>query len=123
MITIPPMGSELVGVEAEWVFTRSEDEESTKGQITDIVMYEDPGKIEPDTGIGSKGTESTERAQTLCDEGDINCDGVVNVDDLLELLSQYGECPDPTDCSGDLDGDGDVDVNDLLSLLAAYSSS
>ena len=123
MITIPPMGSELGGVEAEWVFTRSEDEESTKGQITDIVMYEDPGKIEPDTGIGSKGTESTERAQTLCDEGDINCDGVVNVDDLLELLSQYGECPDPTDCSGDLDGDGDVDVNDLLSLLAAYSSS
>ena len=120
MITIPPMGSELVGVETQWVFTRSDDEESTKGQITDVVMYEDPGKIEPDTGIGSKGTESTERAQSVCDEADINCDGVVNVDDLLELLSQYGECPDPTDCSGDLDGDGDVDVNDLLSLLAAY---
>ena len=123
MIMIPPNGSELVVVEAQWVFSRSDTQESTKGKVTDIVMYEDPGKIEPDTGIGSKGTESTERSQSICDEGDINCDGVVNVDDLLELLSQYGECPDPTDCSGDLDGDGDVDVNDLLALLAAYSTS
>lgn len=123
MITIPPMASELVVVETQWVFTRSDDEESTKGKITDLVMYEDPGKIEPDTGIGSKGTESTERSQSLCEDADVNCDGEVNVDDLLELLSQYGECPDPADCSGDLDGDGDVDVNDLLSLLAAYGTT
>ncbi len=123
MIMIPPNGSELVVVEAQWVFGRADTEESTKGKVTDIVMYQDPGKIEPDTGIGSKGTESTERSQSICDEGDLDCDGVVDVDDLLELLSQYGECPDPTDCSGDLDGDGDVDVNDLLALLAAYTTS
>ena len=123
MITIPPSASQLVFVESQWTFTRADTEESTKGKITDFVMYEDPGKIEPDTGIGSKGTEATERSQSVCDSEDLDCDGVVDVDDLLELLSQYGECPDPTDCRGDLDQDGDVDVDDLLTLLAAYTTS
>jgi len=48
--------------------------------------------------------------------GDINSDGVVNVDDLLQLLSEFGNCNG--DCASDLDGDGDSDVNDLLELLS-----
>lgn len=47
--------------------------------------------------------------------GDINGDGQVNVDDLLQLLSEYGTCNGG--CASDLDGDGDTDVNDLLLLL------
>ena len=48
--------------------------------------------------------------------GDINGDGQVNVDDLLQLLSEYGNCNG--NCASDLDGDGDSDVNDLLLLLS-----
>ena len=47
--------------------------------------------------------------------GDINADGVVDVDDLLQLLSEFGNCNGG--CASDLDGDGDTDVNDLLELL------
>lgn len=48
---------------------------------------------------------------------DLNCDGVVNVFDLLLLLDNWGECVDPDDCPADLDGDGTVNVFDLLLLL------
>ncbi|MCP4759618.1 MAG: hypothetical protein GY894_03575 [Planctomycetes bacterium] len=47
--------------------------------------------------------------------GDVNGDGVVTIDDLLELLSQWGPC---TGCSADLNGDGEVSVDDLLELLS-----
>jgi hypothetical protein len=59
---------------------------------------------------------------TLAANGpDLNGDGVVDVDDLLIVLSAWGPCPDPPDpCLGDLTGDGVVDVNDLLALIAAW---
>jgi hypothetical protein len=47
--------------------------------------------------------------------GDVNGDGTVNVDDLLQLLSEYGQCNGG--CASDLDQDGDSDVDDLLQLL------
>ncbi len=55
-----------------------------------------------------------------CDDvlGDITGDGVVDVLDLLELLSAWGPCPD---CPEDLNGDGVVDVLDLLILLSEWS--
>jgi hypothetical protein len=49
---------------------------------------------------------------------DINGDGVVDVSDLLMLLSAYGGSP--PEIWDDINGDGVVDVNDLLILLAAY---
>ncbi len=53
--------------------------------------------------------------------GDITGDGVVDVLDLLELLGQWGPCPDPPeDCLADLDGNGVVDVLDLLILLGNW---
>ena len=54
--------------------------------------------------------------------GDIDGDGVVDFADLLEILSQWGPCPEPPKaCPGDLDGDGDVDFQDLLVLLSNWS--
>ena len=47
---------------------------------------------------------------------DLNCDGAVNVTDLLLLLAQWGQ--DRTE--GDLNCDGDVGVADLLDLLGAW---
>jgi choice-of-anchor B domain-containing protein len=49
---------------------------------------------------------------------DINGDGVVDVNDLLMLLADWGECdPEPAPCPSDLNGDGSVNVLDLLELL------
>jgi hypothetical protein len=47
--------------------------------------------------------------------GDLNGDGAVDVDDLLQLLANWGKSG-----SGDLNDDGVVDVDDLLILLGAW---
>jgi DNA-binding beta-propeller fold protein YncE len=49
--------------------------------------------------------------------GDIDGDGLVNVTDLLLLLTAWGT----SDPDADLDGSGTVDVADLLLLLANWS--
>jgi len=51
---------------------------------------------------------------------DLNCDGVVDVSDLLILLANWGACPPSGDCTGDINEDGTVDVSDLLILLANW---
>lgn len=51
-----------------------------------------------------------------CSIGDSDCDGVIGVDDLLNLLSQFG-CTQ--DCGwADLDADGAVGASDVLLWLA-----
>ena len=53
-----------------------------------------------------------------CASADGDCDGVVGVNDLLDLLSQFG-CS--ADCGwGDIDGDGAVGVGDILALLSLF---
>lgn len=58
-----------------------------------------------------------------CAVADLNCDGVVNVSDLLMLLSAWGGCPRDNDCPADLNNDGVVDVSDLLMLLANWGQA
>ncbi|MHC5024792.1 MAG: dockerin type I domain-containing protein [Planctomycetota bacterium] len=54
--------------------------------------------------------------------GDLNGDGVVDINDLLGLLAAWGPCPSPpAECPADLNGDGVVDITDLLGLLANWS--
>lgn len=55
-----------------------------------------------------------------CVPADINCDGVVDVSDLLILLSAWGECNGP--CPADLNSDGVVDTSDLLILLGNWGA-
>lgn len=49
--------------------------------------------------------------------GDLNGDGVVNVDDLVMLLGAWGPCEG---CAADLNDDGLVNVDDLVTLLGAW---
>jgi hypothetical protein len=57
-------------------------------------------------------------ADEFCASQDVNCDAIVDVLDLVELIVQWGACPDPpADCSADVNGDGTVDVLDLVELL------
>ena len=49
---------------------------------------------------------------------DLNHDGVVDVSDLLILLSGWGPCQGS--CKADITDDATVDVSDLLGLLSAW---
>jgi hypothetical protein len=53
--------------------------------------------------------------------GDITGDGVVNVDDLLTLITAWGPCVPPASCPADLNGDGIVNVDDLLMVINHWS--
>jgi len=55
--------------------------------------------------------------------GDADGSGVVDVSDLLIVLSSWGECPGSGEpCPADFDGSGTVDVDDLLILLSAWQA-
>jgi hypothetical protein len=54
-----------------------------------------------------------------CD-GDTNSDGLVNVVDLLAIISAWGPCSG--DCSEDFDESGHVDVTDLLLVIAQWGN-
>ncbi|MHC4992150.1 MAG: hypothetical protein ACYTGC_14355 [Planctomycetota bacterium] len=49
---------------------------------------------------------------------DVNRDGVVSVDDLLDVILAWGRCPGL--CGADIDHDGVVGVDDLLSVILAW---
>jgi hypothetical protein len=54
--------------------------------------------------------------------GDVNGDGIVNVTDLLAVVSSWGVCPPlPATCPADLDHDVVVSVNDLLTVITNWS--
>lgn len=62
---------------------------------------------------------------SLGNPGDVNDDGVVNVADLLAVISTWGACPGaPTFCAPDLAtaprGDGQVNVADLLNVITNW---
>jgi hypothetical protein len=55
-------------------------------------------------------------------EGDVDGDGVVNVEDLVAVVLAWGPCPEPpAPCPADLDGDGSVDVEDLTAVILHWS--
>ncbi len=70
----------------------------------------------PQTGAEASWIAYTE---PVCVASDLNCDGSVDVLDLLILLGDWGACPDSA-CPSDLNGDGTVDVLDLLTLLGNW---
>ena len=53
--------------------------------------------------------------------GDFDGSGAVEVADLLDLLSAFGNAC--AGCATDLDGDGSVQVSDLLNLLSVFGAT
>jgi len=49
---------------------------------------------------------------------DLNADSMVNVLDLLQVISMWGDC---NPCPEDLSGSGGVDIEDLLIILASWN--
>ncbi len=88
---------------------------TTKGRLR-IVVHDADGNSGSDEGDGVFTILGTSVP------GDIDGDGDVDVVDLLALLSDWGDCPDPpAECPADLDGSGGVDVLDLLILLSNWT--
>lgn len=60
--------------------------------------------------------------------GDVTGDNVVNVDDLLAVIANWGTCDDVNDCPPDIApqgnpaGDGVVNVDDLLLVISAWGT-
>jgi hypothetical protein len=54
--------------------------------------------------------------------GDANGDGMVNADDILAVISAWGQCP-PGDCPADVNGDGVVNTDDLLLVIANWGAA
>ena len=50
--------------------------------------------------------------------GDTDGDGFVTVDDLLNVLGNFGSCPC---CPTDFDGDGYVNVDEVLAVIANWT--
>jgi hypothetical protein len=62
----------------------------------------------------------------VCDQsvfGDLDGDGIVGINDFLQLLGDWGACanPCPPSCVADLDSDCTVGINDFLLLLANWT--
>ncbi len=52
-----------------------------------------------------------------CRLADVDCDGTVDLADLLAVLSAWGSCDD---CPEDFDGDGAVTLDEVLAVLSAW---
>ena len=52
--------------------------------------------------------------------GDATHDGIVNIDDLLAVITQWGPCPPPNLCAGDVNGDGVINIDDLLLVITNW---
>ncbi len=51
---------------------------------------------------------------------DFDCDGIVGINDFLDMLANWGACPGTGPCPWDLDRDGTTGINDFLALLADW---
>lgn len=71
-----------------------------------------------DTSAGNPDT-FTHRIE-LPEPGDIDGDGSVNFNDLVDLLAAWGPCPS-VPCAADVNGDGVIDFNDIVFVLASWS--
>ncbi|MDG2292194.1 MAG: dockerin type I domain-containing protein [Phycisphaerales bacterium] len=117
---VPPNSSVNVIVDVTYLRQREGDKEESK--YSDVTFYEDPGTDVPWESSDSVGSEPVE--EPIDDEAgcgaDTNCDGVVDVSDLLAVIAAWGDCPEGDPCTADTNGDGTVNVTDLLAIIASW---
>jgi hypothetical protein len=124
VFTIPPGAADAVvalnyqSMTREYVeFLRDTNETTDDGQIA-YDLWADPavGHQVPPLDMDLVGLAIAAPAP-----GDTDADGIVDIADLLNVLSAWGPCPPPVLCGADLDDDGQIGVSDLLGVLAGWS--
>jgi hypothetical protein len=75
-----------------------------------------------DGSIVEAGVDGVRVVKAACDgdpgvPGDVNGDGSVDVEDLIEIITNWGPCPG---CPADLTGDGVVNVEDLVEVITNW---
>ena len=83
-----------------------------------ISMFSTHQAMDTKEGFGLAFARTTHTA-TYVALGDVDGDGQVGVNDLLEVIGSWGPCSEP--CRADLDADGQVDVTDLLQVISDWS--
>ena len=60
---------------------------------------------------------------TPAERADLNCDAMVNVQDLLAVIGAWGSCPNGQfTCLGDVNSDALVNVQDLLLVIGSWGA-
>ena len=96
----------------------------------EVVGYSIPEGPQPFSLCSSHGmqpyyvTQAISRTWTICNSGagDLDCDCIVDLSDLAQLLAHWGGTNNAF-FEGDTDLDGDVDLSDLIDLLEVYSQT
>jgi len=52
--------------------------------------------------------------------GDVTGDGLVNIDDLVEVITAWGVCGNPSNCPADQNGSGAVNIDDLVLVITNW---
>jgi hypothetical protein len=75
------------------------------------------GTWRPDLPWGAPNVPYVFNVELLCAE-DTNRDGLIDVLDLIAVITTWGPCPPP--CPTDVNDDGQVDVLDLTAIIIAW---
>jgi hypothetical protein len=97
--------------------------ENLSGYFFDLTQADCNANCISDLADIQAGTSSDFNANSVPDEceptlGDVNVDGVIDVDDLMAVINNWGACQD---CAADVTGNGVIDVDDLLLVLIHWS--
>ncbi|MCH2143169.1 MAG: S8 family serine peptidase [Phycisphaerales bacterium] len=118
--TVGPAGDDVDG---GWVLV-TWDVNELVGSADQIQLRFTAGDVGTNTqSVVEAGVDGVLISAIECDDqpavpGDVTGDGLVNVDDILSILSVYGE---NCECPQDLNGDGEVGVDDILLILGYFT--
>ena len=74
-----------------------------------------PKSHPPQGRVSTKASSNSPEIDTCT--GDIVINGIIDVADVMMMLSQYG-CDE--NCEADITGDGAVSANDVLAIIALF---
>jgi hypothetical protein len=78
--------------------------------------------FKPGTGCVPQTIRVTALAPAGIDPADIARNGLVDADDLVEVVAGWGPCACPADCDADVDNNGAVDADDLTAVVLGWST-
>ncbi|MHC5027468.1 MAG: FG-GAP-like repeat-containing protein [Planctomycetota bacterium] len=82
-------------------------------------IADEPNDSITEAGIDDFVVDAFDCGGELC-PADINEDGNVNVEDMVEVILNWGPCDGP--CASDVTGDGFVNVEDLVQVVLAWGN-